>query len=68
MKQTVKVIFGKEQVIKAYNNELLSEQEINIYVKNYEFNTVEEKLAFIKGVYEAIGWVEICIPEFEFQS
>jgi hypothetical protein len=28
---------------------------------------MEEKLAFIKGLNEAVGWAEICIPEFELQ-
>lgn len=67
MKHTVKVIFGKEQVIKAYYGEPLTEEELQQNVKQYEFDTLEEKLAFIKGLNEAVGWVEICIPEFELQ-
>jgi hypothetical protein len=65
MKQTAKVIFGKEQVIKVYNDEPLTEEEQSLFVKVYEFDTLQEKLAFIKGLNEANGWVEFCIPELE---
>lgn len=65
MKHSVKVIFGKEQILKVYSNESLNEEEINTNVKNYEFNSIEEKNAFIKGLNEAVGWIDICIPEFE---
>lgn len=68
MKHTVKVIFGKEQVIKTYNDEQLTDEEISLYVKDYEFDTLEEKLAFVKGLNEAIGWVEFCIPELELRE
>lgn len=37
----IKVIFGKEQVqvIKLYNDEPLTEEEMNLFVKKYQFNT-----------------------------
>lgn len=65
MKHTLEVIFGKEQVLKIFNNKPLSGEEIKLYVREYEFNSEEEKQAFIKGLNEAIGWVDFCIPEFE---
>jgi hypothetical protein len=65
MKHTLKVIFGKEQVVKIYNNTPLSDEEIKLNVKEYQFNSAEEKQAFIKGLNEAIGWVDFCIPELE---
>jgi len=65
MKHTLKVIFGKEQVIKAYNNESFTDEELAINVKVYSFNTNEEKEAFVKGINETIGWTECCIPELE---
>lgn len=65
MKHTVKVVFGKEQVIKVYNDESLTEEEQSLFVKIYEFDTLKEKLAFIKGLNEAIGWVAFSIPELE---
>ena len=65
MKHTLKVIFGKEQVVKIYNNTPLSDEEIKLNVKEYQFNSSEEKQAFIKGLNEAIGWVDFCIPELE---
>jgi hypothetical protein len=65
MKHTLRVIFGKEQIVKTYNNEALTDEEIKLNVKEYLFNSEEEKLAFIKGLNEAIGWVDFCIPELE---
>jgi hypothetical protein len=68
MKHSVKVIFGKEQVIKVYNGELLNEEEQSLFVKEYEFDTLQEKMAFINGLNEAIGWVEFCIPEMDLRQ
>lgn len=65
MKQTLRVVFGKEQIAKIYNNEILSDEEIKLNVKKYQFKSEEEKQAFIRGLNEAIGWVDFCIPEFE---
>lgn len=65
MKHTLKVIFGKEQVAKILNNEVLSEEELNVNVQEYLFETEIEKQAFIKGLNEAVGWTDICIPELE---
>jgi hypothetical protein len=45
MKHNVKVIFGKEQVVKVYNNEPLTEEAQRLFVKEYEFQTQQEKLA-----------------------
>lgn len=49
MKPTLKIIFGKEQVAKSYNNEVLSEEELTLNVKEYQFETELEKQAFIHG-------------------
>ena len=65
MKHTLKVIFGKEQVVKIYNNKPLADEENKLNVKEYQFNSEEEKQAFIKGLNESIGWMDFCIPEFE---
>ncbi len=65
MKHSFKVIFGKEQVLKFFNNESLSSEEIDLNTKEYHFNTAEEKIAFINGLHSAIGWVEFCIPEMQ---
>jgi len=67
MSYTVKVIFGKQQVDATYRGEALLEQEAELYSKVFEFATMNEKLAFIQGLNEAVGWLDICIPEFEFQ-
>ena len=68
MNHTVKVIFGKEQVLKIYNNENFTEAELKTNVKFYVFHSIQEKLAFIKGINESIGWNVCCIPEFELQN
>jgi hypothetical protein len=65
MKPTLRVIYGKEQIVKTYNNETLTDEEIKLNVKEYQFNSEEEKQAFIKGLNEAVGWLDFCIPELE---
>ncbi len=65
MKHSLKVIFGKEQVLKFFNNESLTAEEIELNTKEYQFNTVEEKIAFMNGLHAAIGWVEFCMPEMQ---
>jgi hypothetical protein len=65
MNHTLTVIFGKEQVSKVYNKKTLTNEEIEMHVKEYLFTSEEEKQAFIKGLNEAIGWVDFCIPELE---
>ncbi|MFZ6037609.1 MAG: hypothetical protein ACOYU1_05130 [Bacteroidota bacterium] len=62
---TLKIVFGKGQVIKAFNNIPFTKEELEINVKEYNFNSQEEKEAFLKGINEAIGWTECCIPELE---
>lgn len=65
MTHTLKIIFGKEQVLKAYNKESFTKEEEKLNIKEYKFESIEEKDAFIKGLNEAIGWTEFCIPELE---
>jgi hypothetical protein len=67
MKHTLKIIFGKEQVLKVYNGENLRDEELKANVKEFSFNSEEEKNAFANGVYEAIGWSDCCIPEYELR-
>ena len=59
MKHRVRVIFGKEQVLKVHRDEPLTEEERSLYVKDYAFETMAEKLAFVKGLNEAVGWMEM---------
>jgi hypothetical protein len=68
MKHSVQVIFGKEQALKASNKEPFTEEELRLNVKVFDFDTREEKLAFIKGLNEGVGWTEICIPELELTA
>ncbi len=65
MKYNLEVIFGKEQVLKYSNNEPLTDEETNLNVKQYQFNSNEEKHAFIKGLNEALGWIDFYIPELD---
>lgn len=68
MKHTLKIIFGKEQVLKAYNGENFSDEELRLNVKEFSFNSEEEKNAFANGVYEAMGWTACFIPEYELSK
>lgn len=61
MKYSVKVIFGKDQVKKFYNDDLFSKEEEQLYVKEFDFSTEAEKVAFCKGIEEAVGWIECYI-------
>ena len=66
MKYLVKIIFGKEQVMKYHNNETLTDYEKIINVKKYTFETQLERNSFYKGIGEAINWLEfLVINEFE---
>ncbi|MCC7534463.1 MAG: hypothetical protein IT246_11020 [Bacteroidia bacterium] len=63
MKYTVKIVFGKEQVNKIFNNEKLNNEELKLNTKEFSFETYIEKIAFCKGIEEAIGWTEYVILE-----
>src|SRR5690606_10887444 len=66
MKYLVKIIFGKEQVMKYHNNETLTDYEKIINVKKYTFETQLERNSCYKGIGEAISWLEfLIINEFE---
>jgi hypothetical protein len=66
MKYIVKIIFGKEQVMKYHNNEVLTDYEKIINVKKYTFETQLERNSFYKGIGEAISWLDfLVINEFE---
>lgn len=67
MKNSTKIIFGKEQVLKAYNGEPLTLEEEKLNVKTYTFNSNEELEAFKKGITEAVGWIEVCFPTEELE-
>jgi hypothetical protein len=64
----LKIVFGKEQVLKLYTNQELSEREISENVRYYDFSTEMEKIAFIKGIEESLGWNAYCIPDFEINT
>lgn len=68
MKHRVKIIFGKEQVNKYLTGESLSAEDMTLNVKTYEFDTVEEKNAFIKGIEESIGWAECHIENVRLNN
>ena len=63
MTHTLKVVFGKEQVQKIYNQQMLTSEEVSIHLKEYQFKTEAEKQAFITGLNEALGWTDYCIPQ-----
>ncbi len=55
----VTVLYGSDQVRKFYNEEIFDENEINEYVKFYSFETEKELKAFILGLEEANGWLDL---------
>lgn len=58
MSYTVEIIFGKEQVIKYQQGIAFSDFENLINRKKYEFETLQERNAFYKGLGETVGWTE----------
>lgn len=68
MRHKLKVVFGKEQVNKVYSNVPLNSAECNLNIREYYFDTIEEKNAFCKGLDEAIGWLEYCLPDYMFEE
>lgn len=59
----VTVLYGSDQVKKFYNDEIFNESEINEYVKFYSFKTEKELKAFILGLEEANGWLDLIYIE-----
>lgn len=68
MSNTLRVVFGKDQVLKIYSGVELTSDELRNNYKEYSFNTIEEKNAFCMGLEEAIGWVEYCLPDYIFED
>jgi hypothetical protein len=66
MKYSIKIIFGKEQVNKFISEIPLSEEEFQINMKKFFFETEPELIAFKKGIDEAIGWMECFFVESDF--
>ncbi len=62
----VSVLYGSDQVRKFYNAEIFNETEINDYVKFYSFETEKELRAFILGLEEANGWLDLIYIEGAF--
>ncbi|MCX8524917.1 hypothetical protein OF897_13440 [Chryseobacterium formosus] len=59
----VSVLYGSDQVRKFYNGEIFNENEINNYIKFYSFKTEKELRAFILGLKEANGWLDLIYLE-----
>lgn len=58
-KFTVLVAYGRDIVNKINDNEFLTDEEDDINVKTYSFDTEKELHAFTKGLDEAVGWLEL---------
>lgn len=61
MNYSVKIIFGKEQVEKFYNGIELTKEEKNNFIKEYFFESIEQKEYFLKGMDEAVGWLDFIV-------
>lgn len=57
---TLKILFGQEAVLNYYNGILLEVDEQH-HTYTYNFNTVEEKSAFIAGLEAVFGWNDYLI-------
>lgn len=68
MKEKLKIVFGSNAVRKLYVNKQFTNEELEINIKEYEFDSKIEKRAFIRGIEETIGWNEYCIPELEIEG
>ena len=53
------VLFGSDQVRKFHNKEIFSDSEIAEHMKFYSFETEIELNAFIFGLQEANGWLDL---------
>lgn len=61
-----KIIFGKDQLKNFHKNEPFTDCEKITNVKEYTFETKTERIAFYKGIGEAMGRLEFeVIGEFE---
>ncbi len=66
MSYHAKIIFGKDQVNKFHKNEPFTDCERITNLKEYTFETKVERIAFYKGIGEALGRLEFeVIREFE---
>lgn len=63
MKHSIKIIFGKEQINKFLSDIPFSAEAESLNEKEYNFETVDELNAFVKGVNETVGWLECYIVE-----
>ena len=55
----VMVLFGSDQVRKFHNKEIFHKSEIDDHTKFYSFETKIELDAFIFGLQEANGWLDL---------
>ncbi len=59
IKYSILVLFGSDEVNKYNNNEFVSEDEFLNNFKYYSFDTKKELDAFIFGLEEANGWMDL---------
>ena len=53
------VLFGSDQIRKFHQKEIFNENEISDFIKFYSFDTEKELEAFIFGLEEANGWLDL---------
>lgn len=56
---SITVIFGKDAVNKYNRGDAFSELEKLVNSKQYYFETEMELNAFIKGIEETVGWLDV---------
>ena len=57
--EKVKLLFGQQEIKSYLETGFLTDELKLINSKIYEFNSDIEKIAFLKGINEAIGWQEV---------
>lgn len=63
MSHKIIVVFGQEQVNKIFEGAIFTNEEKEQFVKRFDFETLQEKEAFIKGMETASGWIDYFVIE-----
>lgn len=59
LEYSITVIFGKDAISKHNNGEAFCELEKQVNRKQYYFETEKELIAFVRGIEETVGWLDV---------
>lgn len=65
MSYYVELIFGEDvsRVYDEYEDPL--HEDVKVHIRKYKFDSMESKEGFLKGVEEAVGWLDYRVIEHE---